>query len=228
MPMDAGLGSVVRPRPRARVHTQTDPLRHGSARNAFRIPFLTATLTQGLDADSSCPEKRTCEPWPCAGVGRPVDALFRQHDGLAPCPRSSLPQADETAAKALQLDPSLPEANLAAGAALFFPPMGLEWADQAVRRAIELDPRYAEAYHLRARIMTALNRNSEAIEAQKKQMDLDPFARPWALACTFYVARQYDAAIDEARLRLENSPRDRFSKPPPSATGPSLRASLRG
>lgn len=39
-------------------------------------------------------------------------------------------------------------------------------------------------------------------------MELDPFARPWGLAYTLFVARQYDAAIDEARLRLEASPRD--------------------
>jgi TolB-like protein/DNA-binding winged helix-turn-helix (wHTH) protein len=123
-------------------------------------------------------------------------------------PRTSLPQSDESAAKALQLDPSLPEANLAMGAALFLHRWDWEGADQQVRRAIELDPRYAEAYHLRARILTALNRNAEAIEVQKKEMDLDPFARPWGLAYTFYVARQYDAAIDEARLQLENDPHD--------------------
>ncbi len=123
-------------------------------------------------------------------------------------PRSSLPQADETAAKALQLDPSLPQANLAVGAALFFNRWNWNGGDQAVRRAIELDLRYAEAYHLRARILIALNRNVEAIEVQKKEMELDPFARPWGLAYTLFEARQYDATIDEARLRLEASPRD--------------------
>ncbi len=132
-----------------------------------------------------------------------ASTMDERHD-----PRTSLPQSDETAAKAMQLDPSLPEANLAMGAALFFHRWDWEGADQQIRRAIELDPRFAEAYHLRARILIALNRNAEAIEAQKKEMDLDPFARPWGLAYTLYLARQYDAAIDEARLRLESYPHD--------------------
>ena len=43
---------------------------------------------------------------------------------------------------------------------------------------------------------------------QKKQMELDPFARPWGMAQTYYNLRNYDAAISDARLRLENSPND--------------------
>ena len=37
-------------------------------------------------------------------------------------------------------------------------------AEQEVNRAIELDPKFAEAYHLRAKILGAVNRQDEAIE----------------------------------------------------------------
>ena len=56
--------------------------------------------------------------------------------------------------------------------------------------------------------MAALNRHEEAIEAQKEASELDPFARPFALPLSYMVARQYDAAIADARQRLESNPYD--------------------
>jgi len=57
-------------------------------------------------------------------------------------------------------------------------------------------------------VLSAFGRNEEAIEAEKKAMELDPFERPFAMAFTYFLARQYDAAINEARLRLETRPDD--------------------
>jgi TolB-like protein/DNA-binding winged helix-turn-helix (wHTH) protein len=124
-------------------------------------------------------------------------------------PRIAFPLGDAAATRALALDPSLPEAHLVTAAQLFLAHWDWVHADQEVLRAIDLDPRSAESYHLRARILTAMDRGQEAIAAQKKQMELDPFARPWGMAETYYNLRQYDAAIADARLRLENSPDDR-------------------
>ena len=57
-------------------------------------------------------------------------------------------------------------------------------------------------------MLSAFGRNEEAIEAEKKAMELDPFERPFAMAFTYFLARQYDAAINEARLRLKTRPDD--------------------
>ena len=127
------------------------------------------------------------------GTLNPVDALEPQ---------------EVTAQRALQLDASLPEAHLAMCAAIFEARWDWARADPECKRAIELDPGYAEAYHFRAKMLAAVNRHAEAIEAQKKAMELDPFARPWALAASYLVARQYDAALEEGRQRLESSPND--------------------
>jgi tetratricopeptide (TPR) repeat protein len=81
-------------------------------------------------------------------------------------------------------------------------------ADRECVRAIDLNPRFAEAYHLRAKVLLALNRHEEAIASQKKAMELDPFARPWGLAYIYFLARQYDAALAEGRQRLESDPHD--------------------
>ena len=115
---------------------------------------------------------------------------------------------EEAARKAVELDDSLPVAHLTLGALIFINRWDWARGDQEIARAIELDPNYAEAWHFRSKIYTALGRNEEAIEVQKKAMELDPFERPFAMALTYFTVRQYDAAIDEAHLRLETRPED--------------------
>jgi tetratricopeptide (TPR) repeat protein len=39
-------------------------------------------------------------------------------------------------------------------------------------------------------------------------MELDPFARPWAMALIYLLARQCDAALQDATQRLESTPND--------------------
>src|SRR5271168_1416533 len=93
-------------------------------------------------------------------------------------PENAIPQTEAAANKAIELDDSLPEAHQMLSAALF-----LKWdwarADQEIARAIELNPNFAEAYHLRSKMDTALGRDEEAIESEKKAMELDPFERPF-------------------------------------------------
>ena len=122
-------------------------------------------------------------------------------------PKDSLTKGEEAASKAVALDDTLAWGHLSLGAIKFFQ---WDWvrADQEISRAIELDPNFGEAYHFRSKVLSAFGRNEEAIEAEKKAMELDPFERPFALAFTYFLARQYDAAINEARLRLETRPDD--------------------
>lgn len=61
---------------------------------------------------------------------------------------------------------------------------------------------------MRAYILSETNRHSEAIEAAKKSMELDPFARPWGMPMIYFMASQYDAAITAASQRLESTPND--------------------
>jgi len=122
-------------------------------------------------------------------------------------PRVAIPQAIEAANKAVALDPSLPWAHLALGANMFF---NWNWsrAEQEIERAIELNPYFAEPYHFRAKVLSALGRHSEAIESEKKAMELDPFERPFAMALALEEARLYDAAIEDIHSRLEATPQD--------------------
>lgn len=127
-------------------------------------------------------------------------------------PRASLQPEEATARKAVQLDPALPQAHLSMAAALYL--YGWNWSGALAEldRAIALDPKYAEAYHFRAKILSALNRHHEAIAAQQNAIDLDPFARPWAMSYALLLARQYGAARTEALQRLEASPQDAMTQ----------------
>jgi TolB-like protein/DNA-binding winged helix-turn-helix (wHTH) protein len=123
-------------------------------------------------------------------------------------PEESLEPMEVAARKAVELDDSLPEAHLVLGASLFLHKWDWAAADQELLRAIELDPKFAEAIHFRAKVLAALNRHQEAIAAQKKAMEIDSFARPFALAYSYQLGRRYDAAITDATERRESMPND--------------------
>jgi TolB-like protein/DNA-binding winged helix-turn-helix (wHTH) protein len=114
----------------------------------------------------------------------------------------------EAARKSVALDDSLPEAHLVLGAMLLIDPWDFAQADREIGRAIELDPRYAEAYHFRSKMYILLNRTEEAIQLQKKAMELAPFERPWGMAHAYAETRQYDAAINDILQRLATAPGD--------------------
>jgi TolB-like protein/DNA-binding winged helix-turn-helix (wHTH) protein len=127
-------------------------------------------------------------------------------EGFLP-PEDALAQQELAATKAVELDDSLPEAHLALSASMF---THWKWARamEEVDRAIELNPRYAEAYHFRARMYAVFHWDDQAIEAQKRSTELDPFARPSAMPSSYIRARRYDDAIKDARMQLEILPKD--------------------
>ena len=53
-------------------------------------------------------------------------------------------------------------------------------AEEEERQAIELNQNMSEAYHVLSYILFAQNRVDDAVEAQRRATEVDPFARPWA------------------------------------------------
>jgi TolB-like protein/DNA-binding winged helix-turn-helix (wHTH) protein len=123
-------------------------------------------------------------------------------------PRTSRAPEEEAAQRAMQLDPDSSEAHLAMAAVYLIDRWDWANADREALRAIGLNPQNAELYYFRSNVLDVMNRFPEAIESAKKSMELDPFARPNGLAVTYAVARQYDAALADLRLRLEAAPND--------------------
>jgi TolB-like protein/DNA-binding winged helix-turn-helix (wHTH) protein len=116
-------------------------------------------------------------------------------------PRTNVQPEWDTAQKALALDPDLPDAHWAMGAAYFIGRWDFANADREFQLAIHMDPQNAESYYVRACLLAALGRFDEAIALGKKTMELAPFERPDARASILIEAQQYDAALREIQLR---------------------------
>lgn len=123
-------------------------------------------------------------------------------------PTAVMPQAEEAAKKALTLDDSLADAHNSMAAVDFFYKWDWNAAERESARAVELRPSLAEPHHLREKILNSIGRHAEAVEEQKKAMELDPFARPWAMAFALIEAHQYDAALEDARIRVSTQSSD--------------------
>jgi len=123
-------------------------------------------------------------------------------------PKDSLALGESAAAKAVALDDSLPEAHWTLSGAVFMNRWDLTWAQRELKRALELDPRFADAYNLDAMELTALNRYAEAIEAERKALELEPRSHPWKMLEILSEARQYDAALENGKQRIESNPQD--------------------
>jgi len=112
------------------------------------------------------------------------------------------------ARKAIALDDSLADGHNSLAAWHLFGEWNWQAAEPESERAIALNPNNVEAYHIYSYILTVMNRPAEAVEAQKRGMELDPYARSWALGLTYYHLRQFDAAINELRLREQGMRKD--------------------
>jgi TolB-like protein/DNA-binding winged helix-turn-helix (wHTH) protein len=121
-------------------------------------------------------------------------------------PLQALPQAEALARKAVALDDQLPEAHLSLGANILLSRWDWAHAMEEISRALELNPKLVQAIHIRARLLSLAGRYQEALQAQKTANEIGPFERPWAMVDMLNEARQYDAAIEEARQRLRGEP----------------------
>jgi TolB-like protein/DNA-binding winged helix-turn-helix (wHTH) protein len=126
-------------------------------------------------------------------------------EGKVP-PAVVMPRAEAAARKALELDDRSAEAHNTMAAMQLFYRWNWPAAERESARAVELNPSFAEGHHLRSYTLRPLNRMDEALQEEKKAMELDPFGRSWALGVALIRARQFDAALNELRLRSDAEP----------------------
>jgi TolB-like protein/Tfp pilus assembly protein PilF len=118
------------------------------------------------------------------------------------------PKAKAAAIRALEIDPSLAEAETSLATAKFNYDWDWAGASEGFKRAIQMDPKYATAYQRYSLYSIAMGRFDDSFEQIKRARDLDPLSISinssfgWRL----YLARQYDRSIAQLRDTLEMDP----------------------
>jgi DNA-binding winged helix-turn-helix (wHTH) protein/TolB-like protein/Tfp pilus assembly protein PilF len=118
-------------------------------------------------------------------------------------PRDALARASDAAARALAIDPELPEAQVASGAIHFWYEWNWAGTEQKYRRALQLDPNHPAAYLLGAHLSSTLGHGDEAIARGRRARELDPLsliANSAEAQFLFFAGRS-----DEALARLDRT-----------------------
>jgi TolB-like protein/DNA-binding winged helix-turn-helix (wHTH) protein/Tfp pilus assembly protein PilF len=124
-------------------------------------------------------------------------------------PDDAYPKAKSYASKALQLDNTLAEAHTALADVETKYDLNWQQARSEFLEAIDANPNYATAHLWYAEdYLTHLGETKEAIIEVKKAQEIEPLSPIIGsiVAETFYFARDYDHAIEEAKKVLEIEP----------------------
>jgi TolB-like protein/DNA-binding winged helix-turn-helix (wHTH) protein/Tfp pilus assembly protein PilF len=118
------------------------------------------------------------------------------------------PKAREAAHRALEIDPTLAEAETP----LATLKLNYDWdwsgAEEGFQHAIQLNPSYATAYQRYSLFLMAMGRFQDGFNQINKARELDPLSISinFSLGWRLYLARQYDRAIVQLRNTLEMDP----------------------
>jgi TolB-like protein/DNA-binding winged helix-turn-helix (wHTH) protein/Tfp pilus assembly protein PilF len=141
-----------------------------------------------------------------AGLAECYITLSQPWNG-ALSPQEALPQAKKAATKALEIDDSLGEAQLALARVSVY---DWDWpdAEKEYRRALELNPNDAMGHGWYGEYLQAMARNEEAIVQLRQATALDPLSSNHVahLGSAFYHVRQYDQGIREFQKALQLEP----------------------
>src|SRR4030088_347650 len=118
------------------------------------------------------------------------------------------PKAREAARRALEIDPTLAEAETPLATLKFNYDWDWSGAEEGFQHAIQLNPSYATAYQRYSLFLIAMGRFQDGFNQINKAPEMDPpfinikFSLGWRL----YLGRQYDRAIAQLRNTLEMDP----------------------
>jgi TolB-like protein len=115
-------------------------------------------------------------------------------------PAEAMPKAKESAMRALEIDGDLAEAY--ASLANVLKVYDRDWlaAERRYQQALQLNPNYVHGYRGYATLLAATGRFSESIPQIRHAHELDPLSVvvSMEMAWNFFIARDYDHAIEQA------------------------------
>jgi TolB-like protein/DNA-binding winged helix-turn-helix (wHTH) protein len=118
------------------------------------------------------------------------------------------PKSKAAALRALELDPTLAQAQTSLATAKFNYDWDWSGAAEGFERAIGLNPSYATAYQRYSLYLIAMGRVQDSFAQIQKARELDPLSISinFSLGWRLYMARQYDRAIAQLQNTLEMDP----------------------
>jgi len=117
-------------------------------------------------------------------------------------------EAKQAVLKALELDETLGEAHASLGFFRFLYDWDFAGAEIEFKLALALSPNYAEAHHWYAIYLANLRHHEAADREASRAVELDPLSLLMNMtpAMNFYLARQYDRAIEQLNKVIEMEP----------------------
>ena len=114
-------------------------------------------------------------------------------------------RAREAALRALAADDSCADAQVALAAVSFLGQWDWVGAERALQRALEINPNHTEAYLLYGRLLDALGRLQEGLEAKMRALERDPLSPlvHQAISMSYWNQRRYEDSIRWANKTLE-------------------------
>jgi tetratricopeptide (TPR) repeat protein len=124
-------------------------------------------------------------------------------------PQDAMPLARSAIAKALALDPELPEARTVS--AVIASVYDWDWAtaEREFKRSLELDPNVALTHYRYAWVyLSPMGHHDEAIAEMKRAMELEPLSlvQGASFAAVYLYARKFDLALGQAKKTYELDP----------------------
>jgi len=120
-------------------------------------------------------------------------------------PREAMPKAKAAALKALEVDDHLAEPHVSLGYISFTYDWDWLAAGKHFQQALALNPAYTRAHYAYPFYLSTVGRSQEALAVAKSALALDPASASAShyVAVQLYLARQFDAAIQECHNTLE-------------------------
>ncbi|MFL5608393.1 MAG: hypothetical protein ACJ8AD_18205, partial [Gemmatimonadaceae bacterium] len=146
-----------------------------------------------------------------AGVADAYNTLGSWEAGVLPAAEAA-PKARAAAEAALALDPGLAEAHTALAYASTHFLWRWDDAERGFRRALALNEQYIEAHHWFSHLLMARGRTAESLTESEHALALDPVSvvMNFHLAWHYWLAREYDACIEQCHKTLELDPHDQW------------------
>jgi len=123
-------------------------------------------------------------------------------------PGDGFARARASALRALAMDPTNADAQVALGAVMFFSEWDWTGAERSLVRALELNPNHTQARVLYGRLLDALGRLDHGLEMKLRALEDDPLSPSvhLAIALSYWNQRRYDESIRWATKTLDLDP----------------------